>query len=1307
MYKSYKYLVALFLIFLMITPSGVIFAAEKQEKTITFSGGESSSIYTDRIAYYAFKELGYNFSVLIQDITAALLSANSAYTDGVISAADGNEKTYTNLVKVNVPISKLNYITFTREDNASSFNNWNDFSGKTVGMMTVGTHTEKSLPKDINRKRYQGINDVYAALLSGEIEVAMILKPNETKFSSPEGIRQNGIFDSIPTFMFVNKSNQYLVPELENMLRKMNTEGVTQKILNNELNHNDSKKKIVLSISSYSSDVLWERQMQDAFRVQYREGIPMEVHNYSINALKLHNDVYYRKSLSNIIRRDFVNKVPSAVIVSDDEAFEFVKENYYSTFVGAPVIFCAINDFTPERIKGFEDIFTGVVEETATTETVDQMLKMYPNTNKIFVVNDDTVSGEQWKKDMDKQLEKYKDRLEVEHNENLPFNDLVTKISTLETGTLVLFGFYLVDGEGKYQTLTESQKAFYDYSKVPMFGLYFPMYGQGQLGGKYSVADVQASHVRGMLKKILIGVNVADIPIMTDTNVEYPWYFDYTAMKKFGIKKDQLPEGAIITNEPPTFYQTNKEGLLYATFVLVFVIMAFLFIFARVQRKKNEILMNTQKSLHTAEELLERDLIIKEIKSRLEKSIGSAPIGYAVTIDSILLEANNYMNEMFDLKLNESVRGAHLDPLESDGIQEEIAEEKIIRERTCYLNTLSGEAQRFQLNINYVEYNNKTAAITWLVSVEEVEAQKDALRLAEMGLQKIVDTLPIPMLIVDKATHEILYANHASSYLFKSSEAETEGTRKLTRFVELYNQSKEMSDSQVDFEILHTSQEEVDLLVSASEIVYRNEDSIIFICQNISAQKKQAEHLLKAADKEREANQMKSVFLANMSHEIRTPMNAIIGFSQILISDKALGSKQKEFVYSINKSGEHLLTLINDVLEMSKIEAGSVTYNPSTIDSYTMITEIKNMFLLRANAKGISFIVEYDDLQRYIYSDESKLRQIIINLLSNAVKFTSSGGISWITRYEQELLTIEITDTGTGISEDELELIFEPFKQSESGKKNGGTGLGLSISRKLARFIGGDITAQSEYGVGTTFRVVLPVQISDAYSITEIEIVQNVISIQDGKCPKILIVDDKEENLQVLRELLQPVGFIVIEAENGKEAVDFFEHETFDLILMDMRMPIMDGYEASTKMRKAEKIPYTPIIALTASAFEEDKVRIYSVGIDDYIRKPFQRKTLFNAIKKHLDIEYIYEDDEIEDVVVKDTDMSFDAVPKELVEILTETVETADFNEALEVLEQMREFLAVGEYNLIKSLIDSFQYEKISEILGRTSLGDS
>ncbi len=486
--------------------------------------------------------------------------------------------------------------------------------------------------------------------------------------------------------------------------------------------------------------------------------------------------------------------------------------------------------------------------------------------------------------------------------------------------------------------------------------------------------------------------------------------------------------------------------------------------------------------------------------------------------------------------------------------------------------------------------------------------------------------------------------------------------------------------------------------------------SISFIGDNITERRKLEQLVLQKKTEAEKANHSKSMFLANMSHEIRTPMNAILGFSEILSSDKSLTSKQREFVSTITRSGEHLLTLINDILEMSKIESGSVTFNPSTIDLHAMITEIKNMFILRANAKGIDFVIEYDDLPRYIHSDESKIRQIAINLLGNAVKFTANGGITWRLKCDdlhgQNCLVMEISDSGVGISEAELVHIFQPFEQSESGKKQGGgTGLGLAISRELARFMNGDIHANSEYGVGTTFKVEVPVEMGDAHSVRELETAQNVISIKGGKRPRILAVDDKEENLLVLRELLEPTGFIVSLARNGVEAIEAFQRESFDLILMDMRMPIMDGYESSGKIREDKSRPYIPIIALTASAFEEDKQRVFASGIDDFIRKPFQRKTLFSVIKKYLEVEYVYEE-KVEEVVIQDEDVTFHEVPINLTKSLAEAVDMADFNEALDILDTMKEFLTAGEFNLIKSLIDSFQYEKIAEIMSRILQSD-
>jgi signal transduction histidine kinase/CheY-like chemotaxis protein/streptogramin lyase len=397
------------------------------------------------------------------------------------------------------------------------------------------------------------------------------------------------------------------------------------------------------------------------------------------------------------------------------------------------------------------------------------------------------------------------------------------------------------------------------------------------------------------------------------------------------------------------------------------------------------------------------------------------------------------------------------------------------------------------------------------------------------------------------------------------------------------------------------------------------------------------------------ANRAKSTFLANISHELRTPMNAIMGFSQLLLKSAdqpkdgriPLSHEQVENVEIIHKSGEHLLGLINDVLEMSKIEAGRTTINEDSFDLYDLLFSLEDMFRFRALEKGLSLDVEIGPkIPRYINFDQGKLRQILMNLLGNAVKFTQEGGIVLnveiadsklhnknITEFKSFVLKISITDTGLGINPEELESLFKPFVQASSSQNNEGTGLGLSISRQYAELLGGTLTATSQEKGGSTFTLHIPVLEVDASEIMTSSQSRRVTGIASGQDQfRVLIVDDKEINRILLVKLLEPLGFLVSEAENGKEALNIFEQWNPNIILMDMRMPVMDGYEATRRIKSSTKGHAVVVIAVTASALEEDRDIILSEGCDGYIRKPFREQEIFDAMEKHLGIQFIYED---------------------------------------------------------------------------------
>ena len=460
------------------------------------------------------------------------------------------------------------------------------------------------------------------------------------------------------------------------------------------------------------------------------------------------------------------------------------------------------------------------------------------------------------------------------------------------------------------------------------------------------------------------------------------------------------------------------------------------------------------------------------------------------------------------------------------------------------------------------------------------------------------------------------------------------------------------------------------------------------------------------------ANQAKSLFLANMSHELRTPLNAILGFSRMLAREQNATPDQQEKLAIINRSGQHLLSMINDVLDLSKIEAERIELQEHSFDLVALIKEISLMIQSRAVEKGLSVIVEAESISvPYVKTDMGKLHQILINLLNNAVKFTDQGGVN--IRYDIEPipqepkrchLVIEVEDTGLGIEPARQAQIFEPFVQGIDAPVRKGTGLGLSICKKYAEFMGGSIELESEVGKGSLFRVRLPAEIVEEVDIkTSVEDKPRVIDLAaTQKTWRILIADDNRENLLLLKSLLEEVGFVVLEAKNGQEAVAVFKEESPDLIWMDMRMPVLDGYEAVRQIRQCTGGDTVPIIAITASAFSEQRQEILAVGCDDMVIKPFQAHEIFEAMGRLLDIDYIYEPkSEAAPIRVRAVELTaamLADLPDELLQELRQATIALNREDALEVIARIADpapEVATG----LKELVDNYQMVELRDLL--------
>ncbi len=1198
-----------------------------QPLRLNFVNSTDANVFTERLVYELFRRMGIEVSVTLMNMESAVESVNAGIYDGICYQPQSVDKEYLNLVEVPVSICEVNLIAIALQDSTQKYSLWTDFEGKQVGFLR-GNAVQKHLPADVRAyAAYDGLTLLYDSLRNGASDVILVTDTSGREPGNlflPGDLKEVGLIESAPGSIYLNKQYAHLTDEAALILKEMELDG-TMNLLKQMKPLQNRTNKVVLHLSSYSTEMAWEQSLLQGIGEVLNQNEEIFFHNISLNAFR-NTDMTLRENAAlSAITVDFLHSPPDAVIVSDNEAIQFLLNNFNNILPNnIPLIFCGINnsELAASQQYGKSVKLHGVVESISAIQTARQMLELFPETKRIFVLNDDTLTGRRWKSEMQVQLAPLQDRVAIVYNENLPFENISETIAGLGSDTLVLCGSYFLDSENRYFSQDELQSNLKRLSPVPVFGLLGSSQGQGQLGGKYTNGLLQGEKAAEMLVTLLEapGNSVQDY---IETEAENNWIFDYDVMQQYGIGENRLPRGAQLLHKPPSLRESNPVlfAVIAALSIAGAIIILLLIFFVAMLRKRNKQLLALNHDLSKS-----RDETMA-VKNRLQTILETAPIAYSLLVDDVVVESNRYYEEHIGTSKGQKNADKLKDKSRYLRYMEECRKNGFVGDIYWCVEQKNGQPTRYLYNIALTEYERNQAIVLWGVEIEKLEQQKDALNRAYHDLQQVIESTPMPIALICPAEGSFLFANSSWRNLFAVPESVLLSRMKMEQgwilsaspLDSLFEEA--MGTEEVlckEWEFVSYGGEPFDAVVYLKKIIYDGKECLVVNHKDLREEKAREQMLLNAAEKEREANRLKSHFLMNMSHEIRTPMNAIIGITQLA---KPTDDAQQLFdaIHQISKSASVLLHVINDVLDLSLIEDGRMVLHPETVQLSKVIADVDAVVAVSADEKNIKRSACAEELVNdSICVDPSRLQQVLIALYANAVKFTGNGG-SISLQVKETVLDAEtseflftVKDNGSGIEADKMSRLFKPFEQADDSitRKHGGAGLGLSIAKNIVEMMGGTIWAESEFGKGSTFYFTIVVPITKAApQPAEAPEREAEAKELDFSALRILVVDDIEINRMIASELLGELGIAVEEAENGRQAADMVKGAQpgyYNLVFMDVQMPVLDGCSAVKEIRAQgrEDLATLPIVAMTANIMPEDIEMILQAGMNGYIGKP-------------------------------------------------------------------------------------------------------